>query len=223
MDKISKFVINLKKRPDRLKLFSDSFPLTDFQIVYGFNGKDHKDESEKEIQIYNTFKIIRPGERGCFISHLRIYKKIIDENIDYAIILEDDAIFCDKFNEKLEIFFNELPKDFNIAYIGGSFNKDFIMNSKNCISLSPNVDQHPNFDENISKMWVNVEHDRTTHAYIISNKGANILINEYKINPEINIAIDHWLLHVFFKNKIKIYNSRPLLCYSPLFKDSDIR
>ena len=58
MDKISKFVINLKKRPDRLKLFSDSFPLTDFQIVYGFNGKDHKDESEKEIQIYNTFKII---------------------------------------------------------------------------------------------------------------------------------------------------------------------
>ncbi|MEI5640448.1 MULTISPECIES: glycosyltransferase family 25 protein [unclassified Pseudoalteromonas] len=30
------------------------------------------------------------GEIGCYISHMRIWQKLVDENIPYAIVLEDD-------------------------------------------------------------------------------------------------------------------------------------
>lgn len=33
------------------------------------------------------------GEIGCAMSHLNLYKKIVDEEIDYALILEDDSEF----------------------------------------------------------------------------------------------------------------------------------
>ena len=217
VDKIKKYVINLKRKPDRLKNFINSYPLKeDLEIIYGFDGKNTTNELEKEIDMYKTFKI-KPGEKGCFISHLRIYEKIINENIDYALIIEDDAIFCENFNVKFQLFINELPADFDIAYIGGRFNKNFIMKSKNCISISPHVDQHPN------NKWINCEHDRTTHSYIISNKLANILFNKYKENRNISNAIDNWILVILFKNNIKIYNSRPHLCYSHIYGDSDTK
>ena len=30
------------------------------------------------------------GEIGCYISHMRVWQKVVDENIPYAIVLEDD-------------------------------------------------------------------------------------------------------------------------------------
>ena len=30
------------------------------------------------------------GEVGCYISHMRVWQKVVDESIPYAIVLEDD-------------------------------------------------------------------------------------------------------------------------------------
>lgn len=35
------------------------------------------------------------GAIGCYLSHIRIYKKIVEDNIPYAIIFEDDVRFLD--------------------------------------------------------------------------------------------------------------------------------
>ena len=32
-----------------------------------------------------------PGAIGCALSHLKIYKHVVDNNIPYALILEDDV------------------------------------------------------------------------------------------------------------------------------------
>jgi glycosyl transferase, family 25 len=40
------------------------------------------------------------GEVGCAMSHIRLYKKIIDENISYACIVEDDIDITDAANFK---------------------------------------------------------------------------------------------------------------------------
>ena len=47
------------------------------------------------------------GEIGCALSHLKIYQKTVDEDIPYALILEDDTLFDTEFPKylnDLEIF-----------------------------------------------------------------------------------------------------------------------
>lgn len=45
---------------------------------------------------------LTPGEIGCALSHLAIYKKIRDENIKIAFVLEDDAVLDAKINVILD-------------------------------------------------------------------------------------------------------------------------
>ena len=40
----------------------------------------------------------------CSLSHVKVYKKFIETNFDYALIFEDDAVFLNDFTEKLQKF-----------------------------------------------------------------------------------------------------------------------
>ena len=66
------------------------------------------------------------GQIGCFISHLLLWKKMIDENIEYMFILEDDALFSCEFNR----IYNYIQKNIDkyndgILYLGGRFDNNF--------------------------------------------------------------------------------------------------
>ena len=50
----------------------------------------------------------KDGALGCACSHIYIWKKIIDENIPRAIILEDDFLLIDNFND---LFIDALKKN----------------------------------------------------------------------------------------------------------------
>jgi hypothetical protein len=79
------FIINLKKDKDRFLKISEQLNRNNFfnyERVDAIYGKDvYKD--------YNTK--LNPGQLGCYLSHLRTYSKIIEQNLEYAIILEDDV------------------------------------------------------------------------------------------------------------------------------------
>ena len=235
-----KFVINLKRRPDRLELFKKKCPypigqevktnfigklLTDkpkinqVNIIYGFDSKQTCDEIPEEQFLYkHVIKLKLPGAIGCFISHLRIYKIIVENNYTEAIIFEDDANFTIDFDKKLQRVIKQLPMDYHIIYIGGRFVENFKMKNENMTAVSDNICKH-----NLNN-WCNFDHDRTTHGYIISNAGAKFLLEKIK-NTTINQqdAIDFWLMNTFKNKNINIYNSFPLLCWSPIVGDSDIR
>ena len=98
MDNIKKFVINLKRRPDRLELFKKMCPFDNVTVIEGFDGKNMKDETSAiEKEMASRFVGLDPGEIGCYLSHLRVFNAIRKENLPYALIFEDDAIFCDNF------------------------------------------------------------------------------------------------------------------------------
>jgi len=222
--KIHKFVINLKRRDDRLTKFKENCPFddVDVEIVYGFDAQNPDLESEAEQKIFNSFHSLLVGERGVFISHMRIFQEILDKNYDYGFIMEDDALFCDNFMEKYNALIKDMPLDTNILYIGGRFKPNFEMKPENCIKISDTIVQH----KKINGKWPGgADNDRTTQAYIISKLGARLLLHFFNLNRE-NIdlkPVDHWALQVFYENYINIYNSSPLLCYSPRHSESDIR
>lgn len=209
MQSIKKFVINLKRRPDRLEIFQKACPFTDVEVVYGFDGKYAREEEEQDI----TYKIkLKPGEIGVFISHLRIFKKILELQLSHALIFEDDAIFCHNFFKRIQ---QDIPTDTSILYIGGRFEPEFNMIS--CSKLSDTIVKHS------TDIWIGNDMDRTLHAYIISKDMAQLCINEFYRSVIINEAIDSWILRVCRKYSLPIYNMFPLLCHSPLKGDSDIR
>lgn len=62
--------------------------------VYGANL--NKEDKKKYFNAFRSFcasgNRMHDGEIGCSLSHCKIYKKMIDEFIDIALILEDDII-----------------------------------------------------------------------------------------------------------------------------------
>ena len=89
------YVINLKKRPDRLKYISDQLDKMglEFERFEAIDGADlvrpHPLFDEKRF-LLDQKKHIVSGEIGCALSHREIWKKIIEEGLPRALILEDD-------------------------------------------------------------------------------------------------------------------------------------
>jgi len=59
---------------------------------------------------YYPFKL-RPGEIGCFLSHRRIWKKMVDESIPQLLILEDDIEMLPNFDQLLQHAVEKTPRD----------------------------------------------------------------------------------------------------------------
>jgi GR25 family glycosyltransferase involved in LPS biosynthesis len=218
------YVVNLKRRPDRLEHFYNtcSFPKEKIHVVYGFDGKNYDNELENEKHLYNKLSHnLLPGEKGCFISHMRMFKDIVANKIPYAIIFEDDGNFCHDFKNKLELCIHEMPSDTKILYFGGRFSPDFKMDLDTFVPITEHIVAHTNVD------WYNRDcgnHDRCTFGYIISCSLAQYFIDCFEANFYLDFAIDNWMVKICMDNKIPIYNTCPLLCYSDIVtKDSDIR
>lgn len=63
-------------------------------------------------------QIDRTGAIGATLSHFNIWKKIIDEKIDMAIILEDDMELVTDFFNSISIEIEKYNKEFDILNIG---------------------------------------------------------------------------------------------------------
>jgi GR25 family glycosyltransferase involved in LPS biosynthesis len=50
------------------------------------------------------------------MEHINIYKKINDEELDFGIILEDDAVFVDDIEIKFQDMLNNLPSMWDVIY-----------------------------------------------------------------------------------------------------------
>lgn len=102
--KMKTFIVNLMHNTERKEYMQEA--LKDIPIDYEFfpavNGREIKNIEE----VYDEKKALKiakrglsAGEIGCALSHRAIYKKMIDENIPQALILEDDITVLPDFFE----------------------------------------------------------------------------------------------------------------------------
>ena len=68
-----------------------------------------------ELDIFD--KNLHSSECSLAVKHLECFKQIAESDEDYSLILEDDAIFSDDFNTKLESYLSQLPDDFDLFFI----------------------------------------------------------------------------------------------------------
>lgn len=109
------YVINLKRRPDRLRAF--------FQRLeqYGWPFKEpivYPAIEGDKVGVPPEFTQ-GGGAYGCRMSHLRILQDCLMDDVTSVMILEDDADICDGFSEKVAEFLAKVPSDWEGIMLGG--------------------------------------------------------------------------------------------------------
>jgi Glycosyltransferase family 25 (LPS biosynthesis protein) len=115
------WVINLKRRPDRIARFWAGITECDwpFRRPKVFNA------IEGDKVGVPRFWQTGGGSYGCLRSHLLLLERALQDDIESILILEDDAIFSEKFSEKALDFLSKVPNDWQCLMFGGQH-----MNSK---------------------------------------------------------------------------------------------
>jgi len=126
---------------------------------------------DKDSKAVNVEKVVRL----LTISGFARGPPLLNENEDMdpspvCVILEDDAILCDRFVERLEALLDELPRDFHFCSIGYSRPK-----------FAPIIEYSPEIGIP-SCLWY-------LTGYILSAAGANFLLSSLPVVG----PVDHWI------------------------------
>jgi len=209
---ISTFVINLKRRPDRLRNFftknkDELYPITVFE---GVDGKtllpSHKVQKAFSTGDYNY----RRGIVGCAMSHIKIWKEFITKlSTNYCIVFEDDAELCKDFHHKV-LYLLDKHKDFDIMFL--HYNPYPQYNLPELYSDSPPKADFWSIERSMR------ENMGSGAGYILSRNGAINLLKHIEEKGIYN-AID-W---VMFKSSNKVMYSNPMLVRANCFQSTNGR
>ena len=195
------FIISLKHETARRQYMENvlnTTNITDFSFIDAVYGMT-------DLHKYN-FKVmpdwvdpienrkINVNEIGCFLSHYSIWKQIIDNNIDVALILEDDCVFKDDFNTKFTEILQIDTTTYDYFTLGRNRNN-------NLYSLGPEIV--------IENDYVIPKYSYNAHSYLLTNAGAKILANDLAL--EYIIPVDEYIP--------LMHNSFPFPKYSDYFKN----
>jgi glycosyl transferase, family 25 len=162
--------------------------------------------TKDEIDSFNGLSLT---EISIFLHHIECYKKIVENEYDFALILEDDVILNKNFFDILEDYMKHLPKDWDVFYVGDGCDKHIPLNVlnkyKNCRAFRNNE-------------------DRCADSYLISKKTANLIYTIFrnKINNKIKIdlAIDMWMNRLYKTMPfLKIFWAEPTISTQGSQKD----
>eukprot|EP00439_Symbiodinium_sp_Y106_P057730 s1873_g8.t1 len=63
-------------------------------------------------------KFCTKGMVGCFMSHRRIWQKVVDDDLPAVVVLEDDVRLVDNFKARLGELMSNLPDDWEVCLLG---------------------------------------------------------------------------------------------------------
>jgi glycosyl transferase family 25 len=114
-EKINKiFIINLDKDVKRLENAYEQLNKYEFKNYEKFTGIYGKQLSIDEINNNTTFigKLLASKSMiGCGLSHIKLWEKIVNENIELSLILEDD------FKNKLNNLLLNIPNNYDMIHL----------------------------------------------------------------------------------------------------------
>ena len=186
-------VISLARAPKRREFIREQ--LARLKIDYEFF--DAVDGNKLSGTYISKFKVkkgeqcigrsLTIGELGCAFSHLHVYEKMLAENIEKLIVLEDDAQLDDDFAALINGIDNT-PVQWDLVYIGyWATSKDVPLFGKNIYPLSlweSRVLLLPAAASSIKyRIGPPVASLEGSHAYAITQNGAKRLIKQIKNNP----------------------------------------
>jgi glycosyl transferase family 25 len=182
----------LTERRIHLESEIDRHKFTDVEWIINYSN----DEYTKDKLKYFT-PTLPPKIHALSLMHFNVYRSMINNNIQNALIFEDDVILCDDFQAKLDKYMTQLPNGWDFVFIGDGCKLHIKKTEAN--------------------KYIYPHHlSRCTDSYLISLKAAKSIINYvdqvmqgYK--PIIHTAIDHWMNFIFKELNMSVYWAEPTL------------
>jgi len=195
------FIIHYDKlinRKEKILQQMNKFNL-DFEFISN-HGKD-----KLTIEDRRKFKNLRDGEISVALHHIECYKRIVCDNLNEALILEDDVLLRDNFVFLLDLYIKQLPQNWNMLFIGDGCglhinNKLFIKNQfiykkENSVFGKPNEGA-----------------TRCLDSYLINKKTAEIIVEKLNMpNYTILVPADFWMNCVIRNNNFNVYWAEPTI------------
>ena len=102
------FLITILSFEDRIENMKKRLDGVNYEFFYGVYGGD------LDVEKYRSAgsKLTR-GQLACAASHMKVYEKIVNENLNNVLILEDDCVFHNNIVE-LKDYYSQLPKDYSV-------------------------------------------------------------------------------------------------------------
>jgi glycosyl transferase family 25 len=191
------FIINLSQDVERKEIITGEMKKNDINFSF-IEAVDGRILSKEDIEkYYNENKAVElfnhklsTGEIGCALSHIKIYEKMVFEEIPNALIMEDDVFIIDrKINEVIKNLEKIYPADIPVIILLGHIKK-YISNKNDMI-----------IDEKYS--LYDSYRGSGAFGYFITKSAAKILIEN--IFP-VYVVADKWeyIQEKFFPVKILI-------------------
>jgi glycosyl transferase family 25 len=182
------FVINLKRSAERRLHTTEQ--LNELSVTFQFvEAIDGDLITEQEIRNSNDYGIYKSGfhsnylgkeEIGCALSHLKIFRKMVDEKIELACILEDDNNYSKDFKDLL-VTGNLFTADWDILYLGQhsacTTKEAQSRNKKQLVLLKYYIGEA-------------IEVPYGSYAYLINNEAAKKILN---ITYPVRIPFDSYI------------------------------
>tara|TARA_R110000868_G_scaffold27089_1_gene103493 strand:+ start:4433 stop:5110 length:678 start_codon:yes stop_codon:yes gene_type:complete len=150
-------------------------------------------------EIHN-FRILNDAEISCTIKHILAIEKVANQNDDYGLILEDDAIPCSSnFKDEIQQLIDNAPSNWDAIFLGLGCGLNFI-------------NEKINNKKVINNEFIEMDHPATNcaEAYLLKKKSAKRILNS--IIP-FQLVSDWELAYQFYKLNMHIYWTKNPLFY----------
>ncbi|WP_228768488.1 glycosyltransferase family 25 protein [Shewanella sp. TC10] len=191
------FVINLDKSTDRMAFMQQQLNQLniEYERVPAVYGKELSEAEisnifDKKTNLEKYDKVLNVGEIGCYLSHVNCWNDMIDNQINYALILEDDSILDKGLVDLIESV-GKLAEQWDyIKLCHGRKKKDII----DFITLN---DQF--------SLGTCLKLPSSTRGQFVSLSGAKkLLATAMPISRPVDIDIQHW-----FEKELACFVVRP--------------
>lgn len=202
------FVIHYKKLLERkeniLRQF-DRFGITDYEFI----DIDRSEIDNYEITKYFDREILHPALVAIHLSHIEAYNRIVDNNYEEALILEDDAIMSDDFAKRYKRYRNELSIEqyFDMLFLGDGCNLHVPVHKQI-------KGKHIYYKCNEYTEYGGWGATKCVDSYLVSNSCAKQLceyVEDLSNKPRICVPIDHWLNEVIRSYNMVIFWAEPTI------------
>lgn len=200
---MQKYVISLENAFDRRKHIESEFLKQD--ITFSFFDAILPDEAtllatELKLNIQDEF--LSQTELACLMSHVSLWKKVVDENIAYIAIFEDD-IFLGENAGKILNKTDWISSDLSIIKLEHFYSK---------VVLGRKVYSVTDTDRNIFELK---GPNLGAAGYILSNEAAKKCI-EY-LEKSVAIPVDHLMFDKWIQEGLlKVHQTNPAVCIQEL-------
>jgi len=192
IDNIPIYYINLNRSLDRKTKIEQTFLENNlkFKRVEGVDGKElNIEELKKE---YNINPKLNVGEIGCALSHMKIIKEVLNDELEYALIMEDDCNFDYVKYKKMKLTdIMKINNDWDIIQLA-------MINDKNTFTKISNTNQI------LEKSNFVVA---GAMGYLINKKGIQKILADFNKNKHIEVSEV-----LLFKNS-NTYLAKPYFSY----------